>query len=97
MRVAARNESGFAYLMLGDSVGWVQGPWILHDALDESAPRLYNYIENPEMTRNYAMYQAELARSLRHRARSFMQVSRRLLVENRIFPPRFIDSRGQKD
>jgi phosphoglycerol transferase MdoB-like AlkP superfamily enzyme len=97
MRVAARNESGFAYLMLGDSVGWVQGPWILHDTLDESDPRLYNYIENPEMTRNYAMYQAELARRLRHRARSFMQVSRRLLVENRIFPPRFVNSLEQKD
>lgn len=97
MRVAARNESGFAYLMLGHSIGWIEGSWILHDPLGESAPRLYNFIENPGMTRNYAMHQQELTRSLRHRARSFMQVSRQLLVENRIFPPRFFDTRRHKD
>jgi phosphoglycerol transferase MdoB-like AlkP superfamily enzyme len=97
LRLTARNESGFAYLMLGDSVGWIEGPWILHDSLGESAPRLYNYIENPEMTTNFAPNRPELARSFRHRARSFMQVSRRLLVENRVFPPTFANSREQME
>ena len=94
-RVALRNESGFAYLMLGDSIGWIEGPWLMHDPLGETAPRLYNYIQNPELTNNVATHQSELAQHFRHRARSFMQVSRKLLVENRIFPPRFDNTRGQ--
>ncbi len=97
MRVVARNESGFAYLMLGDSIGWIEGPWLMHDPLGEAAPRLYNYINNPELTNNFTTHQSELAQRFRHRARSFMQVSRRLLVENRVFPPRFVSSLKQKD
>ena len=97
MRVASRNESGFAYLMLGDSIGWIEGPWLLHDPLGETAARLFNYIENPELTHNFATHQPELAQRFRHRARSFMQVSRQLLMENRIFPPTFVSSGGQKD
>ncbi len=97
MRVASRNESGFAYLMLGDSIGWIEGPWLMQDPLGETDPRLYNYVENPELTRNFTAHRSELAQQYRHRARSFLQVSRRLLVENRIFPPRFVSSSGQKD
>lgn len=89
MRVAARRESGFAYLMLGDTIGWVQGPWILQDFLDKSAPKLYDYEANPALTQNYAAQHEELALQMRGKARSFMQVSRRLLDENRIFPPAF--------
>ncbi|MDJ0815492.1 MAG: sulfatase-like hydrolase/transferase [Desulfobacterales bacterium] len=89
MRVAARNEPGFAYLMLGDSIGWAEGPLILQDLLSESSPRLYDYIENPALTENYASKQTEIARLYRSKARSFMQISRQLLDENRIFPPGF--------
>ena len=97
MQVASRNESGFAYLMLGDSIGWIEGPWLMHDLLDETAPRLYNYIENPELTNNFTTHQSELAQLFRHRARSFMQVSRLLLVENRIYPPGFVSTQGNRD
>ncbi|MBW2409671.1 MAG: sulfatase-like hydrolase/transferase [Deltaproteobacteria bacterium] len=97
MRVASRNESGFAYLMLGDSIGWIEGPWLMHDPLGETAPRLYNYIENPEMTNNFTTHRSELAQRFRHRARSFMQVSRQLLVENRIYPPGFVSTQGNRD
>jgi len=93
MRVVARKESGYAYLMLGHSIGWVEGPLILHDLLAESPPKLYNYIENPEITRDFATQRADLALRLRDKARSFMQVSRQLLDENRIFPPIFVDMR----
>jgi len=93
IRVAARKESGYAYLMLGDSIGWVEGSWLLHDLLGKSPAKLYNYIKNPELTRDYTKQHADLARSFRDQARSFMFVSRQLLDENRIFPPTFVSIR----
>ena len=69
----------------------------MHDTLGETAPRLYNYIENPELTVNFTTHRSELAQRYRHRARSFLQVSRQLLVENRVYPPTFVGSLKQKD
>lgn len=97
MRVVEREESGYAYLMLGDHIGWVEGPLILLDPLGESTPKLYNYIENPELTRDYAAQRMDLALLLRSKGRSFMQVSRHLLEENRIFPPTFEGTREHNE
>lgn len=89
MRVAARHEPGYAYLMLGDTIGWAEGHWILQDFLGGSPPKLYNFVENPEITQDYARQHADLALQMSRKARSFMQVSRQLLNDNRIFPPPF--------
>lgn len=95
IQVASRRESGFAYLMLGDTIGWVEGPWILQDFLDKSSPKLYDYVANPALTQNHAARHSNLALEMRNKARSFMQVSRRLLDENRIFPLAFTGGREQ--
>ena len=79
---------GFAFLTLSDSIGWIEGPMVLYDFLDETPPQMYNYIEDYALENNLAVVQPELAHHLQRQARAYLQVSRTLLLSNRIYPSR---------
>lgn len=87
LAVEARGEPGFAFLTLDPAVGWVEGDLVARDALGEGPPVLFDAASDPQLRLDLAPARPDVAADFSRKARAFLQVSRRLLLENRIAPP----------
>lgn len=81
---ARAGESGSAYLSFGDSFGWSEGPWLLRAFVEGGAPRLFDHERDPDLLDECHAENPEVAAALAGRAQAFLQLSRQLLVEDRI-------------
>lgn len=87
LAAADRGDEGRAYFTVGGTIGWAEGSWIAHDIFDRDRTKLYDIRSKKNSPKNVAAEHPELARSMAHRARAYLQLSRTLLVENRLATP----------
>ncbi len=88
LAAAARGAEGHAYFTYGDSIGWTEGSWIIQDLFESGITKLYNLDDDPLTQHEVSAAHPERARRMAKRARAFLQLSRDLLVENRVAPLR---------
>ena len=82
---ARAGAPGSAFLTIGDSIGWVDDQYLLHDFVDGSRARLYRYVNDTRLRDDVAADEPDRRDAYRRKARAMLQVSRTLLVEDRIF------------
>lgn len=86
LAAAARGAEGHAYFTYGDSIGWAEGAWIIQDLFEDDVVKLYNLADDPLTQHEVSAAYPERAKAMAKHARAFLQLSRDLLVENRVAP-----------
>jgi phosphoglycerol transferase MdoB-like AlkP superfamily enzyme len=76
------EESGFAMMVDGDIVGWLEGSYFLVERIDASYS-LYDIYNDPLQRHNLFLERSELASELQRKERSFLQLSIEMMNKRR--------------